>query len=41
MIETFERLIGARPGQKLAVNFHATSLEDARSSDGASLWRLD
>jgi predicted unusual protein kinase regulating ubiquinone biosynthesis (AarF/ABC1/UbiB family) len=27
-IETFERLIGARPGQKLEVNFRAGSLED-------------
>ena len=27
-IETFERLIGARPGQKLEVNFRANSLED-------------
>ncbi len=28
VIETFERLIGARPGQKLEVNFRANSLED-------------
>ncbi|MGH8549044.1 MAG: AarF/UbiB family protein [Methylococcales bacterium] len=27
-IETFERLIGARPGQKLEVNFRANSIED-------------
>ena len=34
VIETFERLIGARPGQKLAVNFHATSLEDVVRQTG-------
>jgi len=34
VIETFERLIGARPGQKLAVNFHATSLEEVVRQTG-------
>ncbi len=37
VIETFERLIGARPGQKLAVNFHATSLEDVVRQTGRRL----
>jgi hypothetical protein len=37
VIETFERLIGARPGQKLAVNFHATSLEDTVRQTGRRL----
>lgn len=36
-IETFERLIGARPGQKLAVNFHATSLEEVVRQTGDRL----
>ena len=34
VIETFERLIGARRGQKLAVNFHATSLEEVVRQTG-------
>ena len=37
VIETFERLIGARPGQKLAVNFHATSLEETVRQTGRRL----
>jgi ubiquinone biosynthesis protein len=36
-IETFERLIGARPGQKLVVNFRANSIEDAVRRAGRRL----
>lgn len=36
-IETLERLIGARPGQKLVVNFRANSLEDTLRSAGRRL----
>ncbi len=36
-IETFERLIGARPGQKLVVNFRANSLEDTVRRAGRRL----
>jgi len=36
-IETFERLIGARPGQKLEVNFRSNTLEDTVRSVGRRL----
>jgi ubiquinone biosynthesis protein len=37
MIEAIERLIGARPGQKLEVNFRASSLEDTLRRAGRRL----
>jgi ubiquinone biosynthesis protein len=37
VIETFERLIGARPGQKLEVNFRANSLENTVRRTGHRL----
>lgn len=37
MIETIERLIGARPGQNLEVNFRASPLEDAVRRTGRRL----
>ena len=35
VVEAVERLIGARPGQKLEVNFRATNLEDTIAGPGA------
>jgi ubiquinone biosynthesis protein len=37
VVETFERLIGARPGQKLVVNFRANSLEETVRGAGRRL----
>jgi predicted unusual protein kinase regulating ubiquinone biosynthesis (AarF/ABC1/UbiB family)/nucleotide-binding universal stress UspA family protein len=37
VVEAFERLIGARPGQKLEVNFRAASLEDTIRRAGRRL----
>src|SRR6266542_2842670 len=37
MVEAIERLIGARPGQKLEVNFRAASLEDTIRRAGRTL----
>jgi hypothetical protein len=37
VVEAVERLIGARPGQKLEVNFRATNLEDTIRRAGRRL----
>ena len=37
MVEALERLIGARPGQKLEVNFRAASLETTMRRAGRRL----